>query len=115
MSKSRDNHYVPEWYQEGFFEPGANTLAYLDLAPPQHLLKNGRVITERALFNAPKSRAFVQRDLYSTLFGSSINDEIERKLFGDIDTRGSKAVRAFTKVDLSEWHRHYQTLFEYID
>ena len=29
MSKTRNNHYVPRWYQEGFFEPGRNTLAYL--------------------------------------------------------------------------------------
>ena len=22
MSVTRNNHYVPQWYQEGFFEPG---------------------------------------------------------------------------------------------
>jgi hypothetical protein len=21
MTKTRNNHYVPQWYQEGFFEP----------------------------------------------------------------------------------------------
>lgn len=115
MSKTRDNHYVPQWYQEQFFEPGRNTLAYLDLTPPQWTLPNGRVITERTLFDAPTSRAFVQRDLYSTLFGTSINDEIERKLFGSIDARGSQAVRAFTTNDIREWHRHFETLFEFID
>ncbi len=25
---SRENHYVPRWYQEGFFEPGKRTLTY---------------------------------------------------------------------------------------
>jgi hypothetical protein len=54
-------------------------------------------------------------DLYSTFFGTSVNDEIERRLFGDIDGRGSKAVRAFAGADVSEWHRQFQTLFEYID
>jgi len=54
-------------------------------------------------------------DLYSTFFGTSVNDEIERRLFGDIDTRGANAVRAFAGSDISEWHRHFQTLFEYID
>jgi hypothetical protein len=115
MSKTRNNHYVPQWYQEGFFEIGRNTLAYLDMKPPQRILDGGRVITERALFDAPPSRAFQQRDLYSTFFGTSVNDEIERHLFGDIDARGSKAVRAFAEADVGGWHRHFQTLFEYID
>ena len=115
MSKTRNNHYVPQWYQEGFFEPGRNTLAYLDMKPSQKVLNDGRVITERAKFDAPTSRSFRQMDLYSTFFGTSVNDEIERRLFGDIDARGSKAVRAFAGIDLSEGHSQFQTLFEYID
>ena len=115
MSKTRNNHYVPQWYQEGFLEVGLNTLAYLDMTPSQKTLGDGRVITYRAKFDASTSRAFRQRDLYSTFFGTSVNDEIERRLFGDIDARGSNAVRAFTRSDVSEWHRHFQTLFEYID
>jgi Protein of unknown function (DUF4238) len=115
MSKTRNNHYVPQWYQQGFLELGRNTLAYLDLTPPQKVLDNGRVITERAIFDAPPSRSFRQMDLYSTFFGTSVNDEIERRLFGDIDARGSKAVRAFAGTDVREWHRQFQALFEYID
>ena len=60
-------------------------------------------------------RAFFQTDLYSTIFGTSVNDEIERRLFGDIDGRGSKAVRAFVGTDEREWHQHFQTFFEYLD
>ncbi len=115
MSKTRNNHYVPRWYQEGFFEPGGNTLRYLDMRPREHALADGRVVTEKALFDAPTSRAFLERDLYTTFFGASVNDEIERKLFGAIDTRGSSAIRAFTGDDVSQWHHHFQTLFEYID
>jgi hypothetical protein len=115
MSKTRNNHYVPQWYQERFFELGRNTLAYLDMTPPQRVLADGRVITERSKFDAHTTRAFRQLDLYSTFFGTSVNDEIERRLFGDIDTRGSKAIGAFTGTDVSEWHRHFQTLFAYID
>jgi hypothetical protein len=115
MSKTRNNHYVPQWYQAGFFEDGRNTLAYLDLKPAQRTLSNGRVITERSLFESPTSRAFCELDLYSTFFGTSVNDEIERHLFGSIDARGSKAVRAFAEQDATEWHRHFQTFFEYID
>jgi hypothetical protein len=115
MSKTRNNHYVPQWYQEGFFELGSTTLAYLDLTPPQKVLDDGRVITERALFDAPTSRSFRQMDLYSTFFGTSVNDEIERRLFGDIDARGSKAIRAFAGLDVGEWHHQFQTLFECLD
>lgn len=115
MSKTRNNHYVPQWYQEGFFELGRNTLAYLDMQPAQKVLDDGRLITERSRFNAPTSRSFRQMDLYSTFFGTSVNDEIERRLFGSIDVRGSSAVRAFAGSDVGEWHRHFQTLFEYID
>jgi Protein of unknown function (DUF4238) len=93
----------------------SGTLAYLDMKPPQKVLDDGRVITERALFDAHTSRAFRQRDLYSTFFGTSVNDEIERRLFGDIDARGTKAIKAFAGPDVSEWHRHFQTLFEFID
>ena len=112
---SRNNHYVPRWHQEGFFEPGQNTLAYLDLTPPVHRRRDGSSVTGRALFNSPISRCFVERDLYSTFFGASVNDEIERKLFGAIDTRGAPAVRAFTTDDVRDWHTHFQTLFSYID
>lgn len=115
MAPTRNNHYVPRWYQEGFFIPGRATLAYLDMSPAQHVLANGRVVSEKSLFDSPSSRAFVQRDLYSTFFGTSINDEIERRLFGDIDTRGSRAVRAFTSDDVGEWHEHFQSFFEFID
>jgi len=44
-----------------------------------------------------------------------VNDEIERRLFGDIDARGSQAVRAFAEADNGKWHKHFQNLFEYID
>jgi hypothetical protein len=89
-------------------------LAYLDMQPPQTVLADGRVIVQKSLFNAPTSRAFCQRDLYSTFFGTSVNDESERRLFGSIDTRGSKAIKAFAGTDVSEWHRNFETLFEFI-
>lgn len=115
MTKTRNNHYVPQWYQEGFIEPGRNTYSYLDLSPPKHALPDGRLVTERSKFFSPTSRAFCQRDLYSTFFGTSVNDEIERKLFGRIDAHGAHAVRAFAGEDVSEWHRHFTTFFNYLD
>lgn len=116
MSITRNNHYVPRWYQEGFFEPGRKSLAYVDMTPDQQVLSDGRVITQNGAWNdKPTSKAFYQRDLYSTFFGTSVNDEIERRLFGDIDTRGSQAVRAFIGTDMREWHDHFQDFFEFLD
>lgn len=115
MTKTRNNHYVPRWYQEGFFEPGRNTYFYLDMLPPQHRRSNGQIVFEKSKFESPSSRAFQQRDLYSTFFGTSVNDEIERKLFGDVDTRGAPAIRAFVGDDVNAWHRHFTTFFEYLD
>ncbi|MET4420171.1 DUF4238 domain-containing protein [Bradyrhizobium sp. RT3a] len=114
-AKTRNNHYVPQWHQEGFFEERRNVLAYLDLTPDEMVLADGRTITFNAFEHRPTSLAFMQRDLYSTFFGTSVNDEIERKMFGDIDRKGSQAIRAFQGNEISEWHRHFQTLFEYID
>lgn len=115
MSATRNNHYVPQWYQKGFFEPGLNSLQYLDLDPPQKTLADGRLITERARFESPTSLCFRQTDLYSTFFGTAINDEIERRLFGAIDVKGAKAIRAFCGDEVGEWHRHFEKLFEFID
>ena len=116
MSVTRNNHYVPQWYQEGFFEPGRSSLAYVDMTPDQRVLPDGRVIVQNSAWDdTSTSRAFRQKDLYSTFFGTSVNDEIERRLFGDIDGRGSKAVRAFIGTDVSEWHEHFQTFFEFLD
>ena len=115
MSVTRANHYVPQWYQRQYLRPGHKTLAYLDLKPDSQTLADGRLIRGKSRFVSPTSRCFYQTDLYSTFFGSWVNDEIERKLFGSIDVRGSKAIRAFSGTDQSAWHRHFHALFEYLD
>ena len=115
MSVTRNNHYVPQWYQRQFFEPGQTTLAYLDMEPPRHILADGQEVIGRAIFKSPTSRCFFQTDLYSTFFGTSVNDEIERRLFGTIDGQGAEAVRAFQRDDQALWHEHFEDLFAYID
>ncbi len=112
---TRKNHYVPEWYQKGFWESGKSKLAYLNLMPETFTRSDGSTGYKPALHNSPPARAFVQEHLYSTFFGTSVNDEIERKLFGDIDTRGAKAVRAYVGGDPVECHQNFESLFEYID
>ncbi len=115
MSKTRKNHYVPQWHQREFLEVGQTELHYLDLKPNQHRLPNGQYISGKSKFQSPTARCFVETDLYSTFFGSVVDDEIERRLFGKIDTEGAQAIQAFTKTDKTEWHRHFETLFKYID
>lgn len=114
MSVTRKNHFVPQWHQERFFAD-SSTLFYLDLTPPIHRKGDGSMKPGRSLFKSPTSRAFVERDLYSTFFGTDVNDEIERRLFGDVDARGAEAIRAFSGTDQTAWHSRFQDLFEYLD
>lgn len=106
---------MPEWYQKGFWQPGEKTLAYLNLQPEAFKRSDGSTGYKTALHQAPPARAFVQHDLYSTFFAGEVIDEIERKLFGDIDTSGAKAVRAFAAGDPVECHQNFEALFKYID
>jgi len=39
MLKTRNNHYVPQWYQEWFFEIGRSTRAYLDMKPRRAIMR----------------------------------------------------------------------------
>lgn len=115
MPKARDNHYVPQWYQRGFLLGHPNLLHYLDLSPDTKRLPDGRVITMSQRRIRPTSQCFFQSDLYTTFFGDYINDEIERRLFGQIDDTGARAVRAFIGDDVAGWHHHFTDFFSYID
>lgn len=115
MSITRDNHYVPIWYQRGFLEPGLKKLAFRDLRPKVHPLPDGTSRVGRSRFMSSPKQCFVQEDLYSTFFGTLISDEIEKRLFGTIDTDGAPAIRAFIGEDVREWHQHFQALFRFID
>lgn len=70
---TRNNHYVPQWYQRGFLPPKQARLYALDLRMP--------VAGEGASAASPK-RLFCEFDLYTIQFGDKLNDEIERLLFG---------------------------------
>ena len=113
MENTRKNHFVPEWYQKGFADERSGQLCHLTRREID--LKNGNFKT----IYSKKWQSFAQRfygiDLYSTIFGTEINDEIERKLFGPIDENGSTAVRAFLTDDQSLWHQNFQAFFTYLD
>lgn len=115
MSKTRNNHYVPQWYQEGFLEPGQSSCAYLDLTPTPITLPDGRTVHAKSRFKSAPAQCFSARDLYSTFFGTSVNDEIERRLFGAIDSKGANAVRAFIATDVHGWIEQFETFFTYVD
>ena len=112
---SRQNHYVPKWYQKGFTCGSRGTLHHLDLDPPKRQLPNGRTVAGRDLQLRSPKRCFVEEDLYTTRFGQTLNDEVERFLFGHIDTTGALAVRAFVGNDPQAIHDHFQSFFQYLD
>jgi hypothetical protein len=112
MSKaSRDNHYVPQWYQRGFLLNDLNQLHYLDLTPDTKQLPNGSVITINSNKIKSTSQCFYKTDLYTTFFSDHINDDIEQKLFGEIDNTGAIAVKGFISEDVSEWHNNFSDFF----
>ncbi|WP_308694536.1 DUF4238 domain-containing protein [Xanthomonas albilineans] len=108
---SRENHYVPEWYQRGFHVAGADNW-FLDISPPR-LRPDGAPIFAQPRQRSPKA-CFWQNDLYVTRFGGYINDQIETVLFQGIDDYGAAAVRAFIGGDIVKVHEHYQPMLAYL-
>lgn len=113
MTKTRDNHYVPQWQQKGFMDERENQLCHLKRKDIN--LSNSETKTVYSKKWYTSAQCFYERDLYSTFFGTEVNDEIEQKLFGPIDDNGSKAVRAFQTDDQAQWHHNFQDLFVYLD
>lgn len=112
---TRNNHYVPQWYQRGFLPPGQAKLHVLDLSPESRIDANGRTIILPAVSPSVPKRSFCEIDLYTTRFGEVLNDEVEQLLFGDIDNKGSIAVRDFADGDPATIHESFQAFFEYLD
>jgi hypothetical protein len=112
---TRNNHYVAEWYQRGFLQHGQWKLHYLDMSPEEKVLPDGRTVTMKSLRTLGPKNCFCEYDLYSTHFGIVVNDEIEKFLFGSIDDRGARAVRAFSSGNSSAMHEGFQDFFEYLD
>ena len=70
-------------------------------------LKNGEIKNHDSKKWQTPAQRFYKKDLYSTIFDTEVNVEIEQKLFGPIDNNGSKAVRAFLSDDQSQWHNNF--------
>jgi hypothetical protein len=112
---TRQNHYVPIWYQKGFIVDSKASYFRLDLDPPSTALKDGRILRSRPVAPRAPQSCFWSHDLYTTRFGEEINDQVERYFFGRIDNDGASAVRAFAANNLSEMHKYFRQFFEYLD
>lgn len=112
---TRDNHYVPQWYQRGFLAKGQHKLHVLNLHPAAKSLPTGKTLVDPVIEQLGPKLAFMERDLYTTRFGLVLNDEIETFLFGKIDKRGADAVRGWIAGDPIRIHRGFQDFFEYMD
>lgn len=112
--KTRNNHYVPQWYQRGFLAAGQSRLFHLNLDPDRKTLHDGRQVPRTALHEWGTKNCFVEYDLYTTHFGPIVNDDIEHRLFGVIDDQGAKAVRAFALGNHADVHDSFQDFFEHM-
>ena len=115
VSITRRNHYVPKWYQKRFLLPTCSKLCYLDLFPDTIKLPNGSTVAMNNLHWWSPQQCFFEYDLYTTSFLGFINDEVERYLFGKIDTDGLAAICAFIDNDIAELHKLIGKFFEYLD
>ena len=115
MAISRDNHYVPEWYQKGFLHKADPKYFYLDRISKVIKLSDGSTKTINGPRHFSPSQCFCQHDLYTTSILASDSDFVEKYLFGKIDSQGAEAVRAVTQNNYPDIHRHCLHFFEYID
>jgi len=111
----RENHYVPQWYQRGFNSNKSSIIMCLELNKT-YINKNSKKIK---INTYPRKKSiesiFKIKDLYTTSFGTILIDEIEDKFFGKIDSKGSKAVKAFIENEPEYVHKRFQDFFEFMD
>lgn len=112
---SHNHHYVPVWYQRRFLDEGSTAFRILDLHPDRIVLPDGTIKSRRTILDKGPEAAFKTKDLYTvSLFGRA-NDEIERMLFGPIDTKGRRAIDAWLREDWAVVHETYWLMYEFMD
>ena len=112
---TRDNHYVPQWYQRGFMANGKHKLHVLNLNPDTKTLPMGQIVVEPEVEELGPKQAFMARDLYTIRWGQLLNDDIETFLFGKIDKIGADAVRGWISGNAIQIHHKFLDFFEYMD
>lgn len=116
MQKSHKHHYVPNWYQRRFMLEEQTAYYRLDLSPEQIKTPTGKIIKKAEVLQKGPEKFFFEIDLNTTRYFDVENDDIEKYLFGDIDTKGAKAIAAMASPNWMEViHSHIQNYYEYMD
>lgn len=88
----------------------------LDLDPEIIKTPNGKVIKKGEILSKGPNKYFYEVDLYTTVYFGKENDDIEKYLFGEIDTLGAKALSAMVSKDwMRELHENIVNFYEYMD
>ena len=104
---------MPQWHQNGFVDERDNELRHLKRREIKLTDGSTKIVFGRNWFTS--AQCFYEKDLYSTFFGTIVNDDIEKKLFGPIDDNGADSVKAFLTDDQAQWQHNFQHLFTYLD
>ncbi|WP_208931372.1 DUF4238 domain-containing protein [Rheinheimera sp. F8] len=116
MKQSSKHHYVPQWYQKRFLLDGQSAYFALDLSPEVITKPDGTQIEKGKILTKGPAKLFYEVDLYTTNFFGRSNDDIERLLFGKIDTEGAAAVAALTHPNwMTELRNKIIDFYEYMD
>jgi hypothetical protein len=100
----RNNHYVPQWYQQRFLKPfNATNFHVLDLKPDTFRDRFGRLHNANELHRLGTKKAFRKLDLYTTKFGIEHSTEIEQRFFGPIDRSGPSILDFWEKFEHPNW------------
>ncbi len=95
----RNNHYVPVWYQRRFLQPYSKDqeLFYLNLRPKVFYDAKGRAHSSKSIKKQGFKHCFAEYDLYTSQYRFNSPTDIEKIFFGNIDSRGNKAVKYFSE------------------
>lgn len=116
MQQSHKHHYVPEWYQRRFMLPHQKSYFRLDIDPEIVKAPNGKTIKKGEVCTKGPGKYFYESNLYTTVHFREENDDIEKYLFGKIDTIGAKAIAAMVSKDwMRELHSNIENYYEYMD
>ncbi len=116
MSRSYKHHYVPEWYQRGFMLENQTAYHRLDLSPRIVIKPDGTKHKIGEIKTKGPNKFLYVIDLYTTKYFGAENDDIEKYLFGQIDTRGALALKALVSENwMNELHNEILNFFEYMD
>ena len=93
------HHYVPEWYQKRFMQPGDSKMWYLDLETDRALGAKEKKSDKNKIYYRPIKYCFSMPGLYSLKSFSFSSNFLEEHFFGKIDVQGKRAIEILTNDD----------------